>query len=97
MVYQFPSWRSCNPRHSIVSNTKFVDHVHDLILTNEWIWAKTIAETSKISSKSIYNLWAVGYVETVSQVGAWMFGCQTEMILSGHLQDYFAAFSTIYW
>ena len=71
-----------------MSTPEVVDHVHDLILADRRISARTIAGTLEISRDSIWFM----IHEQLGQVGAEMFECRRETKSSGHLQVDFEAF-----
>lgn len=73
---------------SMVSNHEIVDHVYDLILANQQISAKSIAESEifKECVAFIIHIYSAVDAETVSQAGAKILEYQQETILNGHLQ-----------
>lgn len=75
-------------RPSTVWTQEIVDHVHDLFLADQWIFSWNNYWDSRDAQGTgwVYNSYTLGYAETVSQMGAEMFGCRSEMKFSGHLQ-----------
>lgn len=68
-----PAWRFQDRKYSNIwkafNDRSIFDPVYDLILVDQWILVKIIAETWDIQGILVYNSWAIGYAEAVSQVG----------------------------
>lgn len=83
-----PAWRFLDRKYSNIrkafNGRSILDPVYDLILVDQWILVKIIAETRDIQGILVYNSWAIGYAEAVSQVGKKIFEHQPEMRMSEH-------------